>query len=298
MKKLRSFLRAGALAALSSALLAALPAAAQNAPQSAADKIPVAGQDAETVKRGIEFTRSLIETSSSAQQIDKTKVPESLAKRDEARALLKKAEEAQAKGATAEAAQLANDAKRVMFMAVRLASPEQVRGEKQARDYENRLASVKILRDALARLGGTKNAAAIKEADGMLAEAGKHAAQKNFELALATVDKAYGVIKSMNIEQRDHTEQVASKTFASKADEYKYEVARNDDYLQLSAAVLSNMAENLAGMYRPVREKAGELRKGAEARAGSGDYDGAVTAMETSTAEYKKIIRAGGIPVP
>ena len=35
-----------------------------------------------------------------------------------------------------------------------------------------------------------------------------------------------------------------------------------------------------------------------EGQADKGDFAAAVSAMETSTAEYKKIIRAGGIPVP
>lgn len=260
--------------------------------------LSAAAQDADPNLRAIESTRTLIEKSSSAQQIDRAKVPEALAKRDEARALLKQAEAAQQKGNVADMNKLLTEAKKLLFAAVKLANPEQVTGEKKARDYETRLASVKVLRDALARIGGSKNDAAVKAADASLTEAAKEAAEKKFDLALAGVEKAYAAIKTANIEQRDHTEQVASKNFANKEEEYKYEIGRNNEYQQLSEAVLSNMAANLVSMYKPVGEKALGIRKEAEASAGKGDFAAAVTGMENSTAEYKKIIRAGGIPVP
>lgn len=261
--------------------------------------LSAAAQETDPNLRSIESTRTLIEKSSSAQQIDRSKVPEALAKRDEARALLKQAEAAQQKGNIADMNKLLTDAKKVLFAAVKLANPEQVTGEKKVRDYETRLGSVKVLRDALARLGGSKNATAVKEADVQLADAAKLAAEKKYDLALVSVEKAYAAIKTANVEQRDHTEVVDdSKNFKTKEDEYKYEIGRNNEYQQLSEAVLSNMKPEQAAMYKAVGEKALGMRKEADGSAGSGDFAAAVAGAEKSTAEYKKIIRAGGIPVP
>lgn len=260
--------------------------------------LPATAQEADPNVRAIESTRTLIEKSSSAQQIDKAKVPEALAKREEARVFVQQAEAARQKGDVAEMNKLLTDAKKRLFAAVKLANPEQVTGGKKARDYETRLGSVKVLRDALSRLGGPKNELAVKAADANLADAAAQAAEKKFELALASVEKAYAAIKTANIEQRDHTEVVDSKNFATKEDEYKYEIGRNNEYQQLSEAVLSNLAPNLAKMYKPVGEKALGIRKAAEDSAGASDFAAAVTGMEKSTSEYKKIIRAGGIPVP
>lgn len=260
--------------------------------------LPATAQEADPQRHSVASTRSLIEESTSAQQIDRSKVPKSLAMRDEARAWLKQAEAALASGNVAEMNQHLGAARKLMLAAVRLAGPAQVDGEKALRDYETRLVSVKALRDALQRLGGAKNSATITDADAYLAAAAQHASDRSFDLALVEVNKAYDVIKAGNVEQRDHTEQVVSKNFATKEDEYKYEIGRNDEYQQLSEAVLKNLAADRAASYTPVFAKAMAVRKDAQGQAGKGNFAAAVTAMETSTAEYKKIIRASGIPVP
>lgn len=260
--------------------------------------LSAAAQETDPNVRAIDSTRTLIETSSSAKQIEQSKVPEALARRNDARDLLKKAEAARLKGDVPEMNRLLTEAKKQLFAAVKLANPDEVTSEKKARDYETRLNSVKALRDALARDGKVKNEAALRAADTNLADAARFASEKKYDQARASVEWAYAAIKAANIGQRDGTEVVDSKNFATKEDEYKYEIGRNNEYQQLSEAVLSNMAPNLATMYKPVGEKALGIRKEAENEAGKKEFAAAVTGMERSTAEYKKIIRAGGIPVP
>ena len=260
--------------------------------------LPATAQEAVPPAPSIEATRALIEDAASAQQIDRSRASQSLLMRDQARAWLKQAEAAQASGNVTEVNQHLGEARKAMLAALRLASPTQVDGEKAVRDYETRLASVKVLRDALLRLGGAKNIATAKDTDAYLAAAAKHASDRSFDLALVEVNQAYDVIKAGNIEQRDHTEQVVSKNFATKEDEYKYEIGRNDEYQQLSELVLKKLAADVVANFTPVFAKAMSIRKDAQSQADKGDFAVAVTAMETSTAEYKKIIRAGGIPVP
>lgn len=260
--------------------------------------LPATAQEAAPQAPSIEATRALIEGATSAQQIDRSRLPQSQLMRDQARAWLKQAEAAQASGNAAEVKAHLGEARKAMLAALRLASPAQVDGEKAVRDYETRLASVKVLRDALQRLDAVKNSATIASTDAYLAAAAQYASERSFDLALVEVNRAYEVIKASNVAQRDHTEQVVSKNFATKEDEYKYEIGRNDEYQQLSETVLKNLAADRAATYTPVFATAMSMRKNAQGQAGKGDFAAAVTAMETSTAEYKKIIRASGIPVP
>ena len=131
--------------------------------------LPATAQEAAPPAPSIEATRALIEDATSAQQIDRSKAPKSLAMRDEARAWLKQAEAAQAGGNAAEVNQHLGEARKAMLAALRLARPAQVDGEKAVRDYETRLASVKVLRDALQRLDAVKNSATIAATDAYLA---------------------------------------------------------------------------------------------------------------------------------
>lgn len=250
----------------------------------------------EQVQRDIESTRTLIETSKSAVQIKASESAESKAKQDEARGLLKQAEEAKASGDLAKASSLLTETKKKMFEAVRLANPQQVAADKAHVDYGRRLETVKVLRNALP--SGGKNAEVVKTADAAIAEAEQLAAAKKYSDALAALNKGYTAVRLANIEQRDKTEQVASKNFATKEDEYKYEIGRNDDYAGLSRGVMESMNPQMATIYRGVLDKGASLRKDAEAAAKRGDFESGVTSLEQSTGEYKKVVRAAGIPVP
>lgn len=273
-------------------LLASLAAAALIGAAGAALANP------EQAVRDIESTRTLIEKSKSAAQIEATRTPESLARREEARALLREAEIASSRGDFAATTRLLTESKKKFFEAVRAANPEGVKSDKARIDYDNRLASVRVLRDALGRLGGARNAAVVAEVDAAIRDSEALAGRGQHAAALVALDKGYAAVKSANVEQRDHTEQVASKNFANKEEEYRYELGRNDDYAALSQGVLPGLSPQMQPMFKPVVERGDALRKTALEAAANKDWNTAVTMLENSTAEFKKVIRAAGVPVP
>jgi hypothetical protein len=61
--------------------------------------------------------------------------------------------------------------------------------------------------------------------------------------------------------------------------------------------VLSERGD-VAPMVKPFVDRAAALRRDAEGQAGRGDHAGAIRALEDSTRELVRAIRAGGIYIP
>jgi len=84
------------------------------------------------------------------------------------------------------------------------------------------------------------------------------------------------------------------KKFASKADEYKYEQARNDDYQNLIAGVLGDKHDSA---WDDMAKKAREQRNEADGMAKSGEHENALKRIGESTSELKNILRRSGFPI-
>jgi len=168
--------------------------------------------------------------------------------------------------------------------------------EKLKAEVEQRSRSTRALREALLRLDAPGNAKLVAEADAALAEADRLLAAGNYGAARAAVDRAYQSIKQATISQRDHTEAVASKQFATPREEYAYELARNDDYVRLGQAVLQRGDLSAAG--RAALDKAQALRRSAETAAQEGRWADGVKALEAATLECKRVVREAGFNVP
>lgn len=260
---------------------------------------PLVLADTDQSARDIQSTRTLIETSKSAAQIDRHKTPEALAKRDQARELLKQAEEAAGKGEHERVKPLLNDAKKRFFEAVRLADPAGVRNDKLKDDYERRLPSARALRDVVKGMGGAANEKTAAKADELIAEAEKLRAQGQWEGALEALNKGYVTAQVAVIDQKYGKEVLADKNFTSPEDEYnRYQLGRNNEYAQLARGMASGMAPGMQGMMKPVLEKAEGLRRSGEEAAAKKDWTVAVKSLEDSTAEFKKVLRSGGLMIP
>lgn len=161
---------------------------------------------------------------------------------------------------------------------------------------EQRLRSARVLREALLRFDPKTNATLGEDAERALAQAERLYAAGDFAGALAAADAAYAAIRQASVSQRDHTEQVASKSFATAREEYAYELGRNDDYGRLGRGVAER--EEFAALAGTALQRAQALRSDAEREAAAERWAEGVKLLEASTQEYKKLVRAAGFNVP
>jgi hypothetical protein len=291
---------AALVAAVSAAALAQTPE--PPAQGSAATRLQAVGVDKDTLSANMNSVGKLLETSSAARQIDASKVPGALAKRDKARELYKSAQAALAAADLTRASQLLTEVRTTFFDAVRLAAPEEVTAKKLENDYRMRLDSVNALLAAYKRVAAEKGSAAkgVKEtvaqvelgiaAGAKLAEAGK------YKEGRAELDRAYLVTKAGISGLRNGDTLVRSLNFGTKEEEYQYEIDRNNTHQMLIEVLLAEKrADNLV---QDFVTKAKDLRARAEAAAGSKDYATGVRLLEESTAELVRAIRGAGIYIP
>jgi tetratricopeptide (TPR) repeat protein len=259
-------------------------------------------EDREALERRMSSVATLIESSSAAKQIESSGVAAAREKRDNARLIHREAAATLKAGDAAGATKLLDQAAREMMNGARLAKPEEVQGQKDKRDFETRMDSARALLAAQQRITTEKgNPAEAREAtqriEQWVAQADKLAAASQWSEARPIIDRAY-LTARVSIEQmRRGDTLVRSLTFASKRDEYAYEIDRNDTHRMLVNLVLADKRD-AASMMQPLLDKAAALRKDAEAQAQRGDHEGAIKTLEESTRELVRAVRAGGIYIP
>lgn len=252
----------------------------------------------------IQFVETLLGKSSATKQVDDSKNPEAIARRDQARAHFEKAKEAHAAGDLDTANEELVQATKIMFEAVRLANQKEVTDEKKKQDYLNRLDSINALMEAHGRVSQEKGkqeeglkldrivAEKVDEADALY-KAGE------LDRARTVLDEAYIAAKVAINTLRSGDTLVRSLHFASKEEEYHYEIDRNDTHQMLLQMLMKEKME--AGpdpMVKGFIDKSGELRKQAEQQAGSGDFDTAIKTLEESTKFLVRALRGAGIYIP
>ena len=287
-------------------LLAACGAAAAQtpaaAPESAATRLQAAKVDKDALAFNMESVGKLIETSSAARQIEASKAPEALGRREKARETYKAAQAALAGGDLQRASQLLTDARAQFFDAVRLAAPEEVTAKKYENDYRMRLESVNALLGAYKRVANEKGSSVkgvnetVAQIEKSVAEAAKLAQASKFKEGRAELDRAYLVAKAGVSGLRSGDTLVRSLNFASKEEEYHYEIDRNNTHQMLIEVLVSEKRGDT--MVQGFVAKAKELRLQAEAAANGKDYATGVKLLEESTAELVRAIRGAGIYIP
>ena len=261
-----------------------------------------AAHDREQLERRAQSVGTLIESSSAAKQIDSSGVAAARERRDNARLIHREAVAALAASDAAGAAKLLDQAAREMMDGARLAKPEQVAGEKHKRDFEARLESARALLAAQQRItkekGATKEAQdAARSIERQIGEAQGIAAQGRYEEARPVLDRAYLTARVSIESMRRGDTLVRSLSFASKREEYDYEIDRNDTHAMLIKVLLTDR-KDAAGAMAPFTEKAAALRVEAEAQARKGDHAAGIRLLEDSTRELVRAIRSGGIYIP
>jgi hypothetical protein len=266
----------------------------------------VAAQDKAALEQRVNSVATLIERSSAAKQIDASRDPKALEGRNQARALHRKASDALQAGDVAGAAKLLDEATRQMMTAARAAAPEQVTGDKKRTDFNNRYESVKTLLAAQQRIakekGGGKDAAeAAKQIETLMAEASSQAQADQIDRARSTIDQAYLLAKASIGTMRRGDTLVRSLNFASKHEEYDYELDRNDTHRMLVKVLLEERRASNPALDRSVQgflDTAAKLRGDAEEQAKKGSYEAAIKTLEDSTRELVRAIRGAGVYIP
>jgi tetratricopeptide (TPR) repeat protein len=181
-----------------------------------------------------------------------------------------------------------------------------VTGEKTRRDFESRLESARALLTAQQRITEEKSAGreaqnATRSIERQIGEAQAIAAQGRYEEARPILDRAYLTARvSIETLRRGDT-LVRSLNFASKREEYDYEIDRNDTHAMLIKVLLADRKDASGAMpagMQAFTDKAAVLRSEAEALARKGDHAGAIQRLEDATRELVRAIRSGGIYIP
>lgn len=263
-------------------------------------------EDKEQLERRLASVATLIEKSSAAKQIEASGNADAQALRGKARDLRAQAESAYKSGNNADASRMLDQAARMMFDSVRMAAPEQVTTEKKQRDFDNRMESVKALLGAQKRIAsekklGARGSETTAMIEAQMKEAASLAAAGKIDEGRAVLDKVYVAAKAAIESMRDGDTLVRSLQFASKEDEYHYEVDRNDTHRMLVKVLLDEKRAanpHLEGMVQKYLDQAAALRSQAEGMAAKKDFDSAVKTMEDATKELVRAIRGAGVYIP
>jgi hypothetical protein len=259
--------------------------------------------DRDQLQRKLTSTATLLEASTAAKQIEASGIPAAAEKRTQARQLHGKAEEAFRAGDLEGTSKLLDDSSRTFIEAVRLAKPEQIADAKQRTDYQARLDSTRALLDAQKRIAAEKNvprgAETTRQVESMIADAERHAQAGRLVEARRSVDQAYLTVKAAIGTLRGGETVVRSLNFATPADEYAYELDRNDTHHMLVDMLLKERRTgSTAAMVDEAVAAAGKLRSRAEAEAARKDHAAGIKTLEESTRELVKAIRAAGVYIP
>lgn len=261
----------------------------------------VAVPDREQLERRISAVSTLIETSSAAQQIERSAVADAMAMRAVAREIFLKAKAAFGAGDLVTASRLLPEASVKMFEAVRLAAPEQVTNGKIQSDLKARQESVRSLLAAQRRIAaekgdvkGMSETTALLES--LLQKSDALIAKNDYSGARTELDRAYLVAKAAIGSMRGGDTLVRTLAFGSKKEEFDYELDRNETHKMLLRVAADDERKRLRA--EAAVTKADELRGAAEVAAKSGDLIKAIKLLEDSTAELVRAIRGAGLYIP
>lgn len=259
--------------------------------------------DPAQVERRIGSVETLIEKSSAARQIESSGDAAARERRDQARKLHAEAAAAWRAGDANRANSLLDQASRQMFEGARLAAPEPIMQEKAKREFDARMESTRTLTDALKRISSEKGTG--KEGEQLIGniergvrDAERIAATGDISNARAALDQSYLVAKAAIGGLRGGDTLVRSLNFATKDEEYRYEIDRNETHRMLIKLLVEEKRAASAGSVSSFLDRAAALRSQAEERAGRRDFDEAIRLLEESTRELVRAIRSAGIYIP
>ena len=247
----------------------------------------------------------LIEQSSASRQIEASGDARALERHAKARDAYRQALAARDAGDDATAARLASESSMLMFQAVRLAARDQVTEDSRRADFDARMQSVKALLAAQRRISAEKPntpdaAETSRGIENLIGEASRLAAANQQAKAGTVLNQAYLLVKAAVSSMRGGDTLVRSLNFATREEEYRYELDRNDTHMMLIKVLAADKPRitGVDGMLNGFVAKAVALRKQAEETSRGGDHAAAIERLEDSTRELVRAIRSLGIFIP
>jgi len=279
---------------------------AEEAQGTAASRLAGSQVDREQVSLRLESVAKLLDQSSAARQIEASGDARAIAQREKAREVYKAARTAFSAGDLSKTSQLLTQSTMLMFEAVRFAAPEEVTGKKLEADFNARHESVKALLAAYKRIAAEKTGVkgvpeTVSSIEKSLADALKLASAGKYQEGRAELDRAYLVAKAGVSAMRSGDTLVRSLNFATKAEEYQYEIDRNDTHQMLIKVLVDEKRATNPQLDQQVSgfvTKAKELRSAAEASAARKGFEEAIKQLEESTSELVRAIRNAGVYIP
>ena len=247
----------------------------------------------------------LLNQSSGARQVINSSNNDARNRRQQALDLYRQAQDKIDSGDEETATELLNQSARLMFEAIRLATPTSFGENTEIVNYRQRRESVIALQDAFNRISDENHeteaksmvsgqlAALISRADKLLQQG------KNVE-ARIEIDKAYQLLKVTIESIRSGQTLVRSLQFESKEEEYLYEIDRYDTYRMLIGLLVDGQSKSEA-MKSKISDfvaQAGLLRTQAEEYAAQDAHEQAIELLEQSTRQLVRAIRSAGIYIP
>lgn len=253
-----------------------------------------------SVERRVQSVQTLVESSSAAREVEKSGRPEALMRRNQARQAARLARAAYDTGDLKSASALAEDATRHLVAAARVARDE-AHPDEGSRELAVRMDSVGALLAALRRINEEKHAAGTAQVAAriqtLLSDAKAHVAAGRSAEARPLADQAYLLAKASVTAMRSGDTLVRSLKFASKEEEYHYELDRNDTHRMLLGLFLKRQGREAPAPGADVQRSA-ELRREAQAKAAGRAHAEAIGLLEESTRLLVRAIRAGGVFIP
>ena len=259
----------------------------------------------EAVANRLPNIERLLNQSSGAKQVIDSANKNALAKRQQALDAYQQARQKTGQGEHQAAADLLNKSARLMFEAIKLATTTSLTEDQIIVNYGQRRESVIALQEAFNRISEENKETETREkvndqleklvgrADGLLQQG------KNFE-ARTEIDKAYHLLKVTIESVRSGQTLVRSLNFASKAEEYLYEIDRNDTHSMLVGLLVDekNKSDAMKQKIVDLVAEADLLRQQAEAYASENAHEQAIELLEQSTRQLVRAIRSAGIYIP
>jgi len=176
---------------------------------------------------------------------------------------------------------------------------------KDDRDFQNRRASVDALLAAHQRISAEKNRrkeheVLRQEINVYLDAADEFLKAGDAEQVWQQLNAAYNKVKIAVKQLREGDTLIRELKFATKEDEYIYELDRNESHKMLIRVLLQEQLEDerIRKIIEPLLSGADDLRKLAEFQASDGQFADAVESLEKSTRELVKAIRSAGVYIP
>lgn len=253
------------------------------------------------------YVERLLTESSAARKVDNSSNAEAIEMKAKAQSHFDNARELSEAGDVEAAEAELGQAIRLLTKAAKAANGDGADkvSQKQSDDYQSRRESVTALATAHDRIAKEKGLADMNRALQSKVEADLAAADALLsggqgDEARAALDATYEAVKASLEGLRGGDTLVRELNFETKADEYAYELDRNDTHMMLIEVLLAEKMES--SPMRASAEKfignAEELRSRAEKAADKQQFEDAIGLLEESTKELIRAIRSAGIYIP